>query len=161
MECTGLRASTGRGHHDDVLTDDDRALLAASRRAVLATIAPDGRPRPVPVCFVVDPDRPVVYIPLDRKPKRSEDPLALARVRDIAADARVTLLADLWDEDWSRLAWIRLEGHAGLVQPADAGHPDVVAALRARYLQYERQRLEDRPIIRVDVDRVVRWSLSG
>ena len=127
---------------------------------MLATIAPDGRPRLVPICYVVDPDRPVVYSPLDRKPKRSDDPFALARVMDISADPRVTLLADRWDEDWSRLAWVRLEGHAGLVQPADAGHAEVVAALRARYLQYERQRLEDRPMIRVDVDRVVRWPPS-
>jgi len=144
-----------------VLTEGDRALLAASRRAVLATIAPDGRPRLVPVCYVVDPDRPVLYSPLDRKPKRSDDPFALARVRDIAADPRVTLLADRWDEDWSRLAWLRLEGLAALFHPSDPGHARVLAALRTRHPQYQRQRLEDRPMIRVVVDRVVRWSLSS
>jgi PPOX class probable F420-dependent enzyme len=144
----------------EVLSEDDRALLAASRRAVLATIAPDGRPRLVPICYVVDPDRPVVYSPLDRKPKRSDDPFTLARVRDIAADPRVTLLADRWDEDWSRLAWLRLEGLAALFHPSDPGHTGVVAALRVRHPQYERQRLEDRPMIKVVVDRVVRWSLS-
>ena len=144
-----------------MLTDDDRALLGASRRAVLATIGPGGRPRLVPVCYVVDPDRPVVFSPLDEKPKRSDDPLALARVRDIAADPRVTLLADRWDEDWTRLAWLRLEGLAGLFHSSDPAHAAVVAALRARYPQYERQRLEDRPMIKVVVDRVVRWPPSG
>jgi PPOX class probable F420-dependent enzyme len=143
-----------------VLSDDDRALLTASRRAVLGTIGPDGRPRLVPVCYVVDPDRPVIYSPLDLKPKRSQDPFALARVRDIEGDPRVTLLADRWDEDWTYLAWLRLEGLAGLFHPNDPGHPGVVAALRARHPQYERQRLEDRPMIKVVVDRVVRWSLS-
>jgi PPOX class probable F420-dependent enzyme len=144
-----------------VLTDDDRALLAAARRAVLATIAPDGRPRLVPVCFVVDAERPVIYTPLDRKPKRSHDPFALARVRDIAADPRVTLLADRWDEDWTRLAWLRLEGLAALFHPSDPGHRGVVAALRARHPQYERQKLEDRPMIRIVVERVVRWSVPS
>src|SRR5690242_1532852 len=150
---------TGRGHHEPVLTDEDRALLGAARRAVLATIAPDGRPRLVPVCYVVDADRPVIYSPLDRKPKRSQDPFALARVRDIATDARVTLLADRWDEDWSRLAWLRLEGVAALFHPGDPGHPAIVAALRARHPQYELQKLEDRPMLKVTVERVVRWSV--
>jgi PPOX class probable F420-dependent enzyme len=143
-----------------VLTDDDRALLSAARRAVLATIAPDGRPRLVPICHAVDPDRPVVFTPLDRKPKRGTDPMALGRVRDIAADSRVTLLVDRWDEDWSRLAWLRLDGRAAIVDPHDPRHPTIVAALRGRYPQYERQRLEDRPILEVVVEHVVRWSGS-
>jgi len=152
---------TGRGHHGSVLTDEDRALLGAARRAVLATIAPDGRPRLVPVCYVVDAERPVIYSPLDRKPKRSQDPFSLARVRDIATDPRVTLLADRWDEDWSRLAWLRLEGLAALFHPSDPGHPAIVAALRARHPQYERQKLEDRPMLKVVVERVVRWSVQS
>ena len=149
---------TGRGHHGPVLTDEDRALLGAARRAVLATIAPDGQPRLVPICYVVDAERPIIYSPLDRKPKRSQDPFGLARVRDIAADPRVTLLADRWDEDWSRLAWLRLEGLAALFHPSDPGHSAVVAALRARHPQYERQKLDDRPMLEVVVERVVRWS---
>jgi PPOX class probable F420-dependent enzyme len=140
-----------------VLTDDDRALLADARRAVLATLAPDGRPRLVPVCYAVDPDRPVIRIPLDRKPKRTDDPLALARVRDIAADPRVTILVDRWAEDWARLAWLRVEGRASLFEPSEPGHRAVVAALRTRYPQYVEQRLEDRPMIEVVVERVVRW----
>lgn len=144
-----------------MLNDDDRALLSASRRAVLATIAPDGRPRLVPVCYVVDAERPVIYSPLDRKPKRSQDPFALARVRDIADDPRVTLLADRWDEDWTQLAWLRLEGLAALFYPSDPGHPAVVEALRTRHPQYRRQKLEDRPMLRIVVERAVRWSMPS
>ena len=150
---------TGEGHHGRVLTEADRTLLDAARRAVLATIAPDGRPRLVPVCYVVDAERPVLYSPLDRKPKRSQDPFALARVRDIATDPRVTLLADRWDEDWARLAWLRLEGLAALFHPSDPGHPAIVAALRVRHPQYQHQRIEDRPMLKVVVERVVRWSM--
>ena len=35
---------------------DERAFLAAARTATLATIAPSGRPRLVPICFVVGAD---------------------------------------------------------------------------------------------------------
>jgi PPOX class probable F420-dependent enzyme len=165
---TSVRAGTrtaGSGpvrrecHHGGVLAHDERTFLATARRAVLGTIAPDGRPRLVPICFVLDGDEPVLYSPLDDKPKRSEDPLALARIRDIGADPRVTVLVDRWDEDWSRLAWLRCSATAS-VQPSSAvGHGDIIAALRAKYPQYETHRLEGRPLIRIEIERVTSWGL--
>jgi PPOX class probable F420-dependent enzyme len=144
-----------------VLSAAQRAFLEAARLAVLVTIAPDGRPRPVPICFVIDPERPVLWTPIDDKPKRSNDPLALARVRDIAVDPRVTVLADRWDEDWARLAWLRCEGRATLARPAAADHVRVVVALRAKYQQYLEHRLETRPLIRIDLERSTSWGLAG
>jgi PPOX class probable F420-dependent enzyme len=161
VECTGLRAAAGSGHHGLVLDAADRDLLDEVRRAVLVTRAPDGRPRPVPVCFVVDPSAPVIYTPLDEKPKRPDDPRDLARVRDIAADARVALLVDRWDEDWSALAWLRLEGTASLLEPDTADHPLVVAALRDRYEPYAGHDLARRPIIKITIERTVRWSAAN
>jgi PPOX class probable F420-dependent enzyme len=143
-----------------VLTDAQRGFLETARRAVLATISPDGRPRLVPICFSVDPAGPILYTPLDEKPKRSGDPLALARVRDIEADPAVTVLVDRWDEDWSRLAWLRMDGRANLLAPsADRQeHAAAIAALRARYPQYASHRLETRPLIRIAIERVVGWG---
>ena len=92
------------------MTHRERRFLESQRRAVLVTVAHDGRPRPVPICFVLSGDAGVLYTPLDDKPKATDDPLTLARVRDIAADPRVTILADRSDEDWTRLAWLRAEG---------------------------------------------------
>jgi PPOX class probable F420-dependent enzyme len=144
---------------EPILSTDQRAFLESARRAVLATIAPDGQPRPVPICFVVDDAGPTLYTPIDDKPKRGDDPLALARVRDIAADPRVTILVDRWDEDWSRLAWLRGEGHAALLEPGvPAEHAAVVAALRAKYQQYATHGLDERPLIRVTLERVVGWG---
>lgn len=145
---------------DPVLSPTERAFLERARRAVLVTIAPDGRPRPVPVCFVVDPGRPIVYSPLDEKPKTVDDPLQLARVQDLLADPRVSILVDRWDEDWSRLAWLRAHGRASVMQPGD-GHVDfaaAVAALRAKYPQYATHDLEARPIIRIAIERVTTWG---
>jgi PPOX class probable F420-dependent enzyme len=147
------------------LTARERELLEAARRAVLATAATDGSPRAVPICFAVrfdGPDsRPVVYSALDEKPKRGPDPHALARVRDLLARPSVTVLADVWNEDWSRLAWVQLRGSASLMEPGHPEHAGAVMALRARYPQYVGHALESRPIVRVEVTAVRSWSASG
>jgi PPOX class probable F420-dependent enzyme len=138
-----------------VLTPAEGDLVSATRRAMLATIAPDGRPRLVPVCFVVIDD--VIWSPLDEKPKTVDDPRALARVRDIERDPRVTLLVDRWSEDWSELAWVRVTGRAAVVD----GRPAVVAALRAKYPQYADHDLESLPMIEIAIDDVRSWSAAG
>ncbi len=147
------------------LTARERELLETARRAVLATVAADGSPRAVPICFAVwfvGPDsRPVVYSALDEKPKRDADPHALARVRDLLARPSATVLADVWDEDWSRLAWVQLRGSASLMEPGHPEHARAVTALRARYPQYVGHALESRPIVRVEVTAVRSWSAGG
>ena len=145
---------------EPILSVAQRTFLESSRRAVLATIAPDGHPRLVPICFVVTGKPPLLYTPIDDKPKHTDDPLALARVRDIQGDPRVTVLVDRWDEDWTRLAWLRAEGRAMLVDSElGADHAAAVVALRAKYPQYETHRLEQRPLIRVTFERVTDWGL--
>jgi PPOX class probable F420-dependent enzyme len=146
-----------------ILPESRRERLSGARRAVLATIAPDGRARLVPVCFVLDPDLPVLYSPLDEKPKGIADVRDLARVRDIVRDARVTVLVDGWDEDWERLWWLRLDGAASLVEPGGKGAEDhrvAVAALRSKYLQYATHDLAGRPIIRIQLEHVTGWAAA-
>jgi PPOX class probable F420-dependent enzyme len=143
------------------------AFLAAARTATLATISPTGRPRLVPVCFVVEAadSSTVLYTPIDEKPKRAARPAELARVRDILARPEVAVLVDRWSEDWSELAWLRLDGTAAVLEPADADSDSaaaergpVIAALRAKYPQYRDHDLESRPIIRIVVQRAVGWG---
>ncbi len=144
------------------LLPGERTFLAQRRRAVLATIAPDGQPRLVPICFVLDPARPIVYTPLDDKPKRVDDVRRLARVRDLLARPEVTVLVDRWDEDWTRLAWLRLGGRAGLLEPgATSAHGRVLADLREKYPQYVAHDLESRPIIRIAIETVASWGLDA
>lgn len=145
---------------EPLLTSAQRTFLGSARRAVLATIAPDGQPRLVPICFVVASDRPVLYTPIDDKPKRGNDPVTLARVRDIQSDARVTVLVDRWDEDWTRLGWLRAEGRAALLgAEVGAEHAAAVRDLRSKYPQYDMHRLEERPLIRVTLERVIGWGM--
>src|SRR3954451_24833043 len=155
---------------EETLSGGQRAFLHATRRAVLVTIASDGRPRPVPICFALSADAPGLYTPIDDKPKQGPDVRSLARVRDVAADPRVSILADRWDEDWTHLAWLRLEGRAALLESPDAAaateatdseHANAVDALRAKYDQYAEHRLETRPLIRVELERTVEWGELG
>jgi PPOX class probable F420-dependent enzyme len=155
---------------EGILDDRSRAFLTNARTATLATTAPSGRPRLVPICFVVGADDPAgrvrLYSPLDEKPKTATDPHALARVRDILARPEATLLVDRWSEDWNQLAWLRLETSADLLEPRgragidDHGseHASAVAALRAKYPQYAAHRLEERPVLRFTLERMISWG---
>jgi PPOX class probable F420-dependent enzyme len=145
------------------LSPVERSFLADSRTAVLATVPAAGPPRLVPICFVMLPgDPPTIYTPLDEKPKSVADPHDLERVRDIVANPTVALLVDQWSEDWSWLGWLRLEGSASLVEPGtERVHAAAVDALRAKYPQYATHRLEERPIIRIVVERARSWGNLG
>jgi PPOX class probable F420-dependent enzyme len=137
--------------------------LEEARRAVLATLRPDGRPRLVPITFALERSSAGLrlYTPLDAKRKTVSDPRRLARVRDILQRPAVSVLIDRWREDWSALAWLRLEGEASLLEPGwdqSVEHGRATTLLRSRYRQYAAQRLDQRPIIRIEVQRVTGWS---
>ena len=85
--------------------------------ARLATADATGRPHVVPICFVVDGD--TLYFAVDAKPKRTTD---LKRLRNIAANPAVSVLFDHYEDDWSKLWWVRVDGAARLVvDAAEAG----------------------------------------
>ncbi len=140
-----------------VLTANQVAFLRSQRVGRLATVDTHGRPHVVPVCFAVVDDN--VYIAIDEKPKRG-DPAQLRRLRNIAHNPAVSLVADRYDEDWERLAWLQVRGTASLLSDPDE-RSRVLAALRMRYPQYTAMRLEDRPIMRIVPVRCVGWAATG
>ncbi|MGH8961265.1 MAG: TIGR03668 family PPOX class F420-dependent oxidoreductase [Jatrophihabitantaceae bacterium] len=127
-----------------------RELFADARVARLATLTPDGRPHLVPVVFVVYGSR--IYTAVDAKPKRTT---ALRRLANIRAEPRVSLLADHYSDDWSRLWWVRADGTARVLEDA----PDALVLLAERYPQY-RDQPPPGPVIAVEVQRWTGW-LSG
>jgi PPOX class probable F420-dependent enzyme len=132
-----------------------RDLLVTARVAHLATSDQYARPHVVPIVFVWSDD--VLYTPLDRKPKRDDDWHALRRVRNIETNGRVAIVVDRYDEDWSHLAWVLLEGVATIIESGD--ERDAAAALlREKYAQYEKLPLTGRPIVRVEIERAAEWS---
>ncbi len=135
-----------------MLTPEQLAFVLAQRIAHLATADANGEPHVIPVCFAyVDA---YFWIAIDEKPKRSTD---LKRLRNIRENARVSLLFDRYDDDWSRLAYVLVHGTAEVLESGGA-HPEVLAALRERYAQYAGMGLEERPLVRVTVDRATAWG---
>ena len=122
--------------------------------ARLATMSPGGGPHLVPVTFAMDGD--MIYSAVDAKPKTTR---RLARLRNIAAEPRVAMLADHYEADWDRLWWARADGAATiLAAPAEMAGP--LALLARRYPQY-RADPPDGPVIRVQVGRWTGWAASA
>ena len=130
-----------------------RKLFAGARVARLATVGATGRPHLVPIVFALDGD--VVFSAVDAKPKRTT---ALKRLENIAANPRVALLADHYDEDWDALWWARADGVARVASDADARRG--LALLARRYEQY-RAAPPRGPVIAVAVERWSGWRARG
>ena len=124
-----------------------RRRFASSPVARLATVRPDGQPHLVPVVFVLVGD--VVFTAVDAKPKKSS---RLQRLVNISSEPRCSLLVDHYEDDWSRLWWVRADGEAALVDPAAAG--EGLTALVQRHPQY-REQAPTGPLLAI---RVTRWS---
>src|SRR5918996_3701339 len=91
-----------------------QSLINGARVARLATIDfEEAKPHIVPVVFVFDGN--AYYIPIDKKPKRNTDPERLRRVRNIQQNPNVALLIDEYNEDWSKLFFIMIQGKGTLV----------------------------------------------
>ena len=137
-----------------LLTAADIELIGEARVARLGTIGPGGRPHLVPVCFAFADGR--FFVPIDEKPKRGG---VLARVRNIERDPQATLLIDRYDEDWTRLAWLRFDCEAQ-VHARGSELPEGLIELRSRYPQYREMALEDRPLIALTSLRHSGWRWS-
>jgi PPOX class probable F420-dependent enzyme len=128
-----------------------RKSLAEARLAHLATVGPSGRPHIVPITFVLDGD--AIYFAVDSKPKRTTD---LQRLRNIAANPAVAVLVDHYDEDWTKLWWVRVDGSARTVSDfAEAVH--AVGLLVDRYPQYRSARPTG-TVVAISINRISGWS---
>ncbi len=130
-------------------------LLRESRVGRLATADQAGRPLVVPVCFAFDGR--ACFSAVDAKPKRVPARM-LRRVRNIEANPQASLVVDRYDEDWSRLCWVIVQGRAAVLTGGPAG-ADALALLRAKYAQYRAMALDagTTPVIRVEAERVLLW----
>jgi PPOX class probable F420-dependent enzyme len=128
-----------------------RKRLAEARVAHLATVGVGGKPHLVPITFAVDGD--AIYFAVDSKPKRTTD---LQRVRNIAANPAVSVLVDHYEDDWTKLWWVRVDGSARTVSDlAEAVH--AVGLLVGRYPQYRRSRPTG-TVVAISIDRISGWS---
>jgi PPOX class probable F420-dependent enzyme len=131
--------------------DQARERFAQARVARLATVGANGRPHLVPVTFAVSGDRIVTAI--DAKPKTTR---SLRRLANIRAHPLVAVLADHYDEDWSRLWWARADGEAAIIGD-QAGMAAPLELLAGRYPAY-RSTLPSGPVIAIQVTAWSGWS---
>jgi PPOX class probable F420-dependent enzyme len=126
------------------------AHFAQARTGHLATVTPEGRPHIVPVCFALHDA--MVYTAVDAKPKART---ALARLENVRATGRASVLVDHYEEDWSNLWWVRVDGAAEVLQSARA-----IDALAAKYEQYRAARPPG-PVIAIAPERWRSWAATS
>ena len=137
-----------------MLSDGERRFLAHQRIAHLATADAHAVPHVVPVCFAIAGD--VLYITIDEKPKR-RPATALKRLRNIAENPAVAVIVDHYDEDWARLGWVMLRGHAEVLCEGKE-HGDAQAVLQSRYPQLAAMQIASYPVIAVRIQRTTSWG---
>jgi len=132
------------------------APVAAARPATAtAATAPAAAvvPHIIPVTFVLAGDR--IFSAVDAKPKTTRQ---LQRLRNIRASPGVAVLADHYEDDWTKLWWVRADGRAGILEdPAETAGP--IRALIQRYPQYRGQPPTG-PVIAIAVERWTGWAAS-
>lgn len=121
--------------------------MQAASVARLATIDADGRPHLVPIAFALEGD--TLYSAVDDKPKRSR---RLRRIDNARERPDVTVLVDHYEEDWTRLWWVRLRGRARVLDDGEEAE-QALALLAEKYTQY-RHEPPGRPVLAIDV---VEW----
>ena len=101
--------------------------------------------------FALDGD--TLYTAVDAKPKRSR---TLRRIENARERPEVTVLIDRYDEDWSRLWWVRLRGRARVLDEGEEAE-HALALLVEKYEQY-RDAAPTTPVLAIEVEEWRGWS---
>ncbi len=96
-----------------------QTVIKRARVARFSTIDHENIPHTVPVVFVFDGE--CYYIPLDNK-RKTQPVEKLKRVRNIQNNPNVALLIDEYNEDWSKLVFIMIQGKACLIGKEERGN---------------------------------------
>jgi len=148
-------ATTRRRYRPNVIETEMRRRVVEARVGRLATVRPNGDPHLVPICFAVlaGDGGDVIVSGTDEKPKTT---YALRRLRNIAERPAATLLVDHYEDEWERVWWVRVDGRGRVVND-EAERERAIAALRAKYPQYERIGIPG-AVLAIDVDGWRGWS---
>ena len=121
-----------------------RLRVSNARVARLGTITTTGRPHLVPCCFALSGD--VVYSAIDAKPRST---MAVRRLANLRANPHASLLVDYYDDDWTTLWWVRMDGEGRVIEGGEE-HAAALALLTRKYAVYA----DDRPpgaVVAIDI----------
>lgn len=131
--------------------DEISTQLHRARSATLGTVDERGRVHLVPIVFAYEDG--FLYTAVDRKPKST---LRLKRLRNIEANPNVSVLIDHYDDDWTTLWWVRIDGTARVDRSGPAARKGL-ALLTGKYEVYKTQPPPG-PVIEMRVETVRAWS---
>lgn len=127
--------------------------LDSARVGRFASITPDGRPHVVVVTFAMVGDHLVHMI--DQKPKSTSH---LQRLQNVETLPIASLLVDHYEEDWTTLWWVRVDGEVTIEKDGDMWWA-ARSSLKEKYRQY-RYSPPAGPAILLAIDRVSHWESS-
>ena len=137
-----------------MLTETQQQFLEVMRVARFATAGADGQPHVIPICYALMEKS--AYFTIDEKPKRSRS-TPLKRLRNLIDNPKAALVVDHYEEDWSRLGWVMLQGQAEIL--ADGPEHDLAQIrLRERYPQLQTMRIETLSVVALRISHVASWG---
>ena len=143
----------------DAIPASVAGFIAEGRVGRLATADASGQPLVVPICYAFDGAS--LFSAIDAKPKRP-GPRGLRRIRNIRENPRVSVVIDRYDEDWTQLRYVIIQGRAEIL--TDGGDfSRGVDLLLAKYPQYRSMGLKREAglMIKVEPARVTEWQYSS
>jgi PPOX class probable F420-dependent enzyme len=143
----------------DAISASVAGFIAEGRVGRLGTADTSGQPLVVPICYAFDGES--LFSAIDAKPK-ARSPQGLKRIRNIQENPKVSVVIDRYDEDWTKLRYVIIQGRARIL--TDGGDfSRGVDLLLAKYPQYRAMGLsrEAGLMIRIDPARVTQWQYSS
>ncbi|HYK87709.1 MAG TPA: TIGR03668 family PPOX class F420-dependent oxidoreductase [Acidobacteriota bacterium] len=131
-----------------------KSFINAQRVGHLATVDAEDRPAVVPFCFVFDGN--ILYSSLDEKPKRVS-PERLHRAQNVRRNPEVAIVVDHYEENWGELRFVLIRGRARILH-SGREHARAVSLLRRKYSQYQKMRIDLRPVLRIKPWKIFEWS---
>ena len=152
-ECGQHSSGPGQTRSNPIKPEEITRLLDQTRSATLGTVDDGGRPHLVPIVFAYRDGR--LCTAVDRKPKTT---YRLKRLRNIETNPQVSVLLDCYDDDWTKLWWIRIDGTARLLDSGPAFRQGI-ALLTGKYQAYVVQPPPG-PLIEVKIQTIRAWSAT-
>ena len=137
-----------------MLAEKHQRFLEAKRVACFATVGADGQPHVIPVCYALIES--TAFFTIDEKPKKQSG-TPLKRLQNLIENPKAALVVDHYEEDWSRLGWVMLQGQADILTAGEE-HDLAQSRLRERYPQLKAMRIETLPVVALRIGHVASWG---
>lgn len=137
-------------------TERELRFIQSQRIARMATVDKSGRPLVVPICYAYHGNN--LYTPVDTKPK-TVSPRALKRIRNISSNPNVSVVVDVYNEDWDKIGFVVVHGAAEVIE-SGAEYRRSLRILSGKYRQYRDMKISQLglPVIKIVPTRIVSWG---